>query len=227
MVKIIDLFENLSDENIQKYRDIIIRDCQPFLRESKHALFRGSDSAVYSFFLKKKKVRKRRRPMDSPTALHRKVNKAMKELGFEARRNNSIFTIKSPGAASGYGDIYCVFPIGEYNYTYSNSIEDFYNYFRSENILNILTDKSIDTFMSLKDEYIIDIIESSDINYQALVKFIKKNYSNTKLNSAKRNTEIMINCESYYLLAAPIYASEYDYKPQIKLIKNLGLKILS
>lgn len=164
---------------------------------------------------------KTRLPIDTPKFIHSATDKLMKKLGFKARRDNSIFTAKSPSWAAAYGRYYAIFPIGEYFYTYSNSIQDFYVDLISDRIDEILTNEALKLYhdklqIPSEKQKIHFNIKESEIDQKKLFKIIKNEYTTTNINEAHYKSEIMISCESYYAV------DTFD----MKFFDLLGLEIL-
>jgi len=65
-----------------------------------------------------------RKPKDSPKIADMLFNLGMKEAGFEARRDNSSFVSGSDSHAGGYGNLYIMFPIDGFKYTWSKKHDD-------------------------------------------------------------------------------------------------------
>ena len=65
-----------------------------------------------------------RKPKDSPRAADMIFNLAMKEAGFDARRNNSSFVSGSDSHAGGYGNLYIMFPVDGFSFTWSKKHDD-------------------------------------------------------------------------------------------------------
>lgn len=107
------------------------KNCQPYLNElncfenPSHALFRGTNNVKLFNGPVVVKPRLNRKPMNTQIHAHEILTKAFTELGFVANRNNSFFA-GSKSEAKSYGHLTAIFPIGNFNYTYSPLIEDLY-----------------------------------------------------------------------------------------------------
>lgn len=66
----------------------------------------------------------KRRPKDSPKTADMLFNLAMKEAGFEARRDNSSFVSGNDSHAGGYGNLYIMFPVDGFSFTWSKKHDD-------------------------------------------------------------------------------------------------------
>lgn len=65
-----------------------------------------------------------RKPKDSPKSADMLFNMAMKNAGFEARRDNSSFVSGNDSHAGGYGNLYIMFPVDGFNFTWSKKYDD-------------------------------------------------------------------------------------------------------
>lgn len=65
-----------------------------------------------------------RKPKDSPQAADMLFNLAMKEAGFDARRDNSSFVSGNDSHAGGYGNLYIMFPVDGFKFTWSKKHDD-------------------------------------------------------------------------------------------------------
>lgn len=66
-----------------------------------------------------------RKPKDSNQNLHELVNGTIKNLGFEANRENAMFMTGDRSQASGYGhSLYVMFPVDGFTYTWSREEKD-------------------------------------------------------------------------------------------------------
>lgn len=111
----------------------IKRDCQPYLKQNKNAmisrsLYRGVKTGMDDPLTIQKSVRlDDRRSSDSDARVHDFFNKYFTEI-YGAPFRNAMFASGSPGAASDYGDnVYIVFPIGEFQYLWSDVVDDLYS----------------------------------------------------------------------------------------------------
>jgi hypothetical protein len=159
---------------------IIKSDCRPFLRKLDknriRLLYRGTQHWLGDFNTIKKFIpRKHRKPSDMNELDHEMLNKSFyKKFGWKPR-SEGVFCTGSSGTASGYGNDYIFFPIGDFEFVWSPTIDDLYDYTH--------TRKPIGSIF-LKDFY--DETVDKYIN-SGLATAIAKRY------------EIMVRCNSYYL----------------------------
>lgn len=130
MREYIDLFESIRHEKIiNEYVDFIYENCQQFLKESEFIpAYRGMTVPGDKHYAGFHEWRERtRRPKDIPYVVHDAVNYQLDELGFKARRDNSIFISGSKSIAVHYGPPYLIFPLDGYSYTWSPDVHDLYD----------------------------------------------------------------------------------------------------
>ena len=105
--------------DINQFNTSVKKDCQPFLTEVKNTyskglfLYRGM-SDKESFI--KKEVRPSRPPTHTPIALDTIMNEVLTKKKLPLR-SNSTFTTPDPDIAEGYGNVFIIFPIGNYIYS--------------------------------------------------------------------------------------------------------------
>lgn len=125
------LFEFEEFKSPDEVYRFINANCKPYISEnprySDDYLFRGLkrkyDSAVVI------PGNKNRQPVDVPNKISLMLDKALIDAGFSAVRSNSIFATGELNEADEYsanGDIYVIFPIGNFTYTYSKEVTDLY-----------------------------------------------------------------------------------------------------
>lgn len=154
---------------------LIKRDCQPYLHETSGTryLWRGVKGCIAPFI--RKEVQKNRRPRDMHPDLHHMLVMAFKELGFKAHRGNSVFcTSRFSWGLEDYGNVYAIFPIGEFSVTWSWRVAD---------LTEQLRELKISNFSS----------------YEEIKQFVKDYYEQGNIQQAmETSNEIMIECDRYY-----------------------------
>lgn len=104
--QIIKVYKELNRNNFNKQR---------FMYRG----IRSSSDALYG------KPFDARKPKDSNRDLHELVNGTIKNLGFEANRENAMFMTGDRSQASGYGhSLYVMFPVDGFTYTWSREEKD-------------------------------------------------------------------------------------------------------
>jgi len=189
-----EILENSFTDEVVDALNLIERDCKPYLNDlpkGKH-LYRGiqdldTNNTRVSFT--KLQVRQSRAPRDTRQIEHEIVDKIMKEVGLVATRSNSIFTQASPDGLKDYGEVYLVFPIGEYHISWSPEIKDW------------TEDGILHKFMKAgKNKW--DLQSTDDIDMPRFTRWIDSHYGQGDLASAMLDPmmEIMVNCKEYYAL---------------------------
>lgn len=163
---------NAPPEDIVK---LIKRDCKPWLKQAgKNLVYRGTGNK--EIFVKKQ-VRTDRYPLATPDAFHDYIDNKMKEKGFKARRKNSVFVTGDLSEAKRYGyGTYVIFPIGDFDFTWSPKIMDLYY--------------EIPATVAGPDKV--------DDQYASIDQKIKKYINVNLIEAIKSNNEIMIRCDYYY-----------------------------
>lgn len=134
------LSKSLEDEDkemIEKAKEaskIIKRRCKPYLSQidENYTLYRGisyRSSLAGEYF--EKEVFTDRRIKDSSEKLSNAINEILKIHNSPVRRENSLFTTSSHSDALQYGSVYVVFPIGKFDFAWSEDIADPYTKFEA------------------------------------------------------------------------------------------------
>ena len=119
-----ELVETIDDDVIRK----IHNNCMPFLKEAEGKfLYRGLDIVEREDKpIMVVSPEEDRYPMNTPQELQNIVNDWFRKYGFKAHRGNSFFCTSSFSDAEKYGVPHAIFPIGNYSYTWSPLIHDFF-----------------------------------------------------------------------------------------------------
>lgn len=110
------------------------KDCKKYIRELisdrsanryDNLLQRGASKLVMP--TSKQRVRKDRKPKDTPGQLHEAFDQAFKNIYGWKARSQALFCTANRKIAKDYGkNVYLIFPIGNYEYLYSRQITDLY-----------------------------------------------------------------------------------------------------
>ena len=170
----------------------IKKDCQPFIKEIKNPncfLYSGRKEKLPYI---KKKVRKDRKPLDTPEVIHNALNDIFKKKFGIKLRSESLFVSKCIGQASGYGTPYIILPIGKYKLYSNTDITDLYS--------------SLNQYVNLTElvefwttEYIKPAKEDFMNRAQKIVDGYKETTSPVKQRDKQ---EIMLVCDEYYAINA-------------------------
>ena len=163
--------------------------------------------------LYKKNVRKDRQPKDTSKAVHGVFDEYFEKHFGLKMRSESIFTTSDISTASEYGQPYMVIPIGDYSYCWSPKVEDLTSYYDRE--INVRVKKMYDVgeIQEYDAEMLVKInsilpasvwnIDKVGFDYKKLIFDILDDakYKDTGLkNAISSNHELMIACDSYYVL---------------------------
>lgn len=171
-----------NDPEFQKQIQLIQQDCQPFIQQAQgKIMFRGLPST--DGFIKKRARLDDRRPKDTGQERHDEFNKYfLKHFGENFR--NGVFVSGDSKIAEYYGNIYSIFPIGEFKFLWSPSVIDLGEQFKG---------KSTNIFKNI----IQSLLYSDDkVNSHFLE---KADYRTTDLAQAiQSGHEIMLFTKEYY-----------------------------
>ena len=206
-MKLTSLYESNSDLSLEEAVKIFHDECKPFQKEiGFNGIF---DFKPLKRGMKNKpsilidNVRSDRRPMSTPLPIHEFMdNWFYKKFGVKFR-SNAMFVTKSQSARL-YGDVYIVFPIGEFKYCYSSTIDDLY-----ATIANKIESKLSSHYAPLTKEKFNDFL-SDDDNLKFALDIVEKiltesKYVDNDLKYVSYNPEIMINCKSYLAIKSDLY----------------------
>jgi hypothetical protein len=218
------LFEiaNNNDDIPQELIDKIRNECRPFLSQSDAPLWRGldldspsvkrlSDNVLYG------KVRKDRRAKDSDAHFSKVINDFLKKQSGIDYRSQSLFTTFSQGVAASYGNrALMIFPVGNFNYAWSDILKDPYGNIELEpaaywprplNTLALakmeaeeITEDDLEKDIELKATIFADVIRDMDTLYY---------YDEGLRSAAKTNSEIMIHCDNYYAVLPEVHPQKF------------------
>ncbi len=219
-MKIIEVLN--QDTKIERIAELILRDCQPFLQQSK--LKHVYRAIKENDFFVKKQARQNRRPKDTDSSIHDLINEVgRKVFGWNIR--NGVFAFGSFTQAENFSldathgneiyNVYEIFPIGNFQFVYNIEYEDFYEFRDSNFIYNIMIKHFI---KGGNYRELVEIIKK--YYYDELVEYIRKTFSDDDLISAiKSKHEISFNVKSYYGLKIDSDTIE-KYRQVIDILKT-------
>jgi len=197
--------QDLSQKSMwQKTIAGIKQDCQPWLKQinydiSTFPIYRGLGT-VEKPVLKKKVRLLKRRPTDTSEGAHELLNKSFTTLFGEPFRN-AMFASGDFTVTNDYGNLYMVFPIGEFTFIWSSDVKDIFS--EHENQL----DRIAAGYDPEDGTMPIDDIEGTMLEYVNNL-----GYHTTDLkNAIASGSEIMIRCESYYALQISLWQDERNW----------------
>lgn len=170
--------------------NLIKRDCKPYIKflkkiRSGPLLFRGMNRE--DGFLREK-VRTDRIPKYISTRLHRLLGElSLKEFGWNTR-TEGLFCSNSPYKAADYGNVYSIFPIGDFKYVWLDL-----------NVRIETTDSGRPTIYEIYNLH--DCSPDSQLNKE-LEGILKKNFrrffKDKGLKGGMEENDIIVKCDEYY-----------------------------
>jgi len=193
-----------DEDRILTLAELIKQDCKKFLKErSKDKLiYRGMSrsirpsgqvmigSSTVPYY--EKVVRNDRTPVSMPGRVHNMLDDWFYRKFHMFARSSTMFCYGEGAikAASQYGKIHAVFPIGNFQYIWSKKVHDLFNLLDSKQIID-----------NPHEEDVVDLLNS--LGYK----------SDDLKGAMSSSAEIMIKCYSYYAIPA-------EKPEQIRLIKE-------
>ena len=177
------MFEMYPDEygtKIEVIAEYLRKNCQPYLREinynpSHYALYRGMKHNSEDFTVKEVRLDDRR-AQDMDSRSHDALNGYFTKKFGEPFRN-ALFVAGTPHVAESFGNLYAVFPMGNFTYIWTPEVYDLYTEYGSDIYLEVVEHKDTKAFIELMDSL---------------------KYRNTDLPKAiESDHEIMIRCKKY------------------------------
>lgn len=208
-------YNYLTEAEEITYEDIK-RDCKPFLndwkKQMKSFLFSGRQSD--DNFIKRK-VRKNRKPKDTPEVVHNLVDNLFEKYMNIRPRSNSVFCYNEPRKTYGYGNSYMIFPIGKYKILWSPKVTDLYEYlFQKHNLFINYLKKNPD---APKDEEEKDKLDKIRKDMEDIIKTYKL-VDASEIHKADEENELMLLTDSYYGIN-----NKYFNKNRIEVFDNLEI----
>lgn len=108
----------------------ITKHAQPWLdahKQTRRMLYRGVRSSPINVYAFRQPVRRDRRPKDSTELAHKAMDAMIASVGGVANRSNAVFCSFDKGLTFEYGETMAAIPIGQFNYTWSPIMGDWYD----------------------------------------------------------------------------------------------------
>jgi len=159
-----DELEELDDESIVS---LIQKDCKLFLTNNhKDVLLSGRKNSTK--YISRKSVRKDRRPVDISPNRHNILNDIFKDAFGVKLRSESIFCTLRESIAEGYGTVYAIFPIGNYEIYWSPIIKDLYLDLKRYDLCYTSLASSNQGF------FVLHYLLNPDTDYRAFLSYLTK-----------------------------------------------------
>lgn len=177
--------------------------CQPFLNEIEDpfSLLRGL-RPTHEWAVNRPVRLNGRNPMSTPQKLHDELNAEFTKR-FGAPFRDSIFCTGSESQARVYGMVFCIFPVGDYQYLWSEKYRDLYQSFDKWRV-------------HYNETPFLDYIDFDSYQTTGLNEAIQ---SGSGIKSTKGN-EIMLRTKSYYGLNMNNIHSSRDAGPILNAIQD-------
>lgn len=124
-MKIRDLFEESLPSDFDSIVELIKRDCKQFIAENTSGLLyrgmRNKDQEVMKI-----KTREDRKPKNMDIIVHDKMDAWFNEKFKFKARSAAAFVIGNFVEARSYGQVYAIFPIGDFKFAWSPDVYDLF-----------------------------------------------------------------------------------------------------
>jgi hypothetical protein len=205
-------------EDTKTLIEYIIANCKPWMQAAygevawrgvrKYKWLTRGETAPNAFV---RNTRSDRVPKDSDKKLHKLYNLWIRLAGGVANRSNSIFVSGNRREAHAYGKVYAVYPIGQFNYTWSPRLDDWYS--------NLEQDMGLGALFNglLKPDAKADLETVPTAASYDVAKVRELIYADKELqNALQAQHEIMVKCENAIYIEADYYANDvhtalYEY----------------
>jgi hypothetical protein len=201
----------------------ILKDCIPFLTEinyqaHSYSIFRGMYGLEKIFFAGKNPIY--RQPRDTEYVLHKIVDKWFLSKTGVQYRSNALFGTGDEMEALSYGNVYRIFPIGEFSFVWSPNVKDLtYDVLEYINPYEYLPDTSYDE--EKKNKELVRLHLNPELINHVHSIMTDAGYQRTNLKQAiESGCEISLHCKAGY------YALKYFPDNQIGAGKQLVDKVM-
>lgn len=180
--------------------DTITKGCSQWLKESNGIpVYRGIVNPPKTG-VDKLMPRTDRRPRDTNIDLHMAIDEGLNDRFGWKPRSEGVFVTGDIKRANKYGFEHVIFPVNGYKYIWSPKVDDLYVALtRIDNPLLGVVDKFLYIFADDSDK-------SAEWLQSKQVQGAVKSYRDTDLVKAiKSKNEIIVKCESYYIVESSAY----------------------
>jgi len=205
-MKIQEIITESEDYTAEDIAKMLRQDCAPFLSAInndlyKYRMWRGAN--IPPTRIARFTTRKDRDPVDMPEVVSKAIDDYFQETTGIRWRSTSVFASGNGTAAAYYGNLFCLFPIGQFHYCWSPRVSDLFNHL----------DRQLGNYKLRYDHFAKylhpDNEEKSKFAFKTLHDTIMPKFEyqvDTGLIDAieMANAEIMITCDKYYLVGIDI-----------------------
>lgn len=193
----------------QQAADLIVRNCQPYLTAIKNQLesnilYRGINVQPGAKVIIQSKCPVNRKPTLTPIEQHHAADDWFFEKTGIRYRSNAVFCTGNRGDAGSYGNMFIIFPIGNFSFCYSPKIDD----------LTPELDEAVDNYLIAHGKMPWhDTPTPKQIS--AIVRKVLRsgNYkqNNNLIKAIHSGNEVMVHCDTYYAVPVISYDDIIDY----------------
>lgn len=196
----LDEIEDQDNEVLREFMRRVAKDCKPFLNQKKpgQVMYRGLGLAQFPTIYDKR-VRKDRLPTDTALIIHDIFNDFFyKKFQVEAR-STSIFCSGKYSEARGYGNVYVVYPVRDFECIWSPKIDDLFS--MTEKMIRREFQDYTDLHNNFDDDKAVNDGIMDEIEAK-VVEFLQEgNYTNTDLTRAlESGNELMVVTDFYHAI---------------------------
>lgn len=170
---------------------LLQQNCKPFLTQAgwDHPMYRGVDRALPEVSIHTNMGH--RRPVNTSPAISKVADDWFLEKTGIKFRSNAVFVTGDFATARSYGDVFVMFPIGEFKFCWSPIVEDMFMMF-----------SGMDSRNAQIDDLLLHRLTSAldDANYQ----------TTNLIEAIDSTSEIMVHCDKYYLLSEDMYKTVHS-----------------
>lgn len=218
-MKLTEIFDDTMQQLEQLYDQIIDNADKAVIEtiERKNPIKRGISTDLDFWLGQLKHVRKDRQPTDIPSQHHEYLNYLFNQkFGINARKE-TVFATTAESKTKEFGETYIIFPVEPYTIIQptSSKIADPYVYFgRKPRELFVLTgyEQQYDQILNANDNKQGQLDKLYKQAFYKLIVEMDIYETTTSLVEVGNNiSEIMIDCDQYYILHAQAYNSFVEY----------------
>lgn len=174
------LYKFISEEIIlSDIIDIIKKDCKYYLNNvnEKYHLFRGIWASDIGSKFKKLKTLENRRPRNTKKEVTELLDESFKSKFNIKARTSTLFCTGSLNDTFMYGDPFFIFPIGKYDFIWSDKIHDLFIDLSHIRTLDSTDEKLFKLYNASFSPSVILKLEKLDIHFYSNIELLKKSFN--------------------------------------------------